>query len=163
MTLIEAADLARSLIREHDLRGFEFGWVEEYPQFLRLRARPRSTILAGACLLQTGRILLSRLEVTFSPETVLDTILHEIAPLDLPATEVPPLFSDAEIDAALAVVDFKPLSYGWLSGTFNTPRLSEAEERALDKALVRRFLEGGDLADLFGVMGLSGSDHCPRP
>lgn len=79
MTLTKAADLVRSLIAEHDLRGFEFGWVEEYPQFLRLKARPRSTILAGACLLQTGRILLSRLEVTFSPDTVRDTILHEIA------------------------------------------------------------------------------------
>ncbi len=79
MTLTEAADLARSLIAEHDLRGFEFGWVEEYPQFLRLRVRPRSTILAGACLHQSGRILLSRLEVAFSPDTVRDTLLHEIA------------------------------------------------------------------------------------
>lgn len=79
MTLTEAADLARSLIAEHDLRGFEFGWVEEYPQFLRLRARRRSGYLAGACLHQTGKILLSRIEVTFSPATVRDTILHEIA------------------------------------------------------------------------------------
>ena len=79
MTLTEAADLARSLIAEHDLRGFEFGWVEEYPQFMRLNARPRGAYLAGACLHVGGKILLSRIEVTFCPADVEDTILHEIA------------------------------------------------------------------------------------
>lgn len=63
----------------------------------------------------------------------------EAAPLHVPEPDLPPPFSDRQIEAAPSHVPVKPLSYGWMAGTFNTPRLSAREEDALDRAIIRRF------------------------